>query len=288
MATDVRSLCQAGAHPRRHIARLSSALPGRLALLLVSLLPLVVRGRATRTLPDMIWQPSARWWDSLNASFTARNRHPREWAGCFNESSSHANTERLLWAARHRGKNVTISLTGGSSSARINGFAWAFGRTLATALSHNGSLPTCTFEALTKIWLCSVGGRSDQVVEIVAAANGHTGTDFSAILFDALVPRRTDILIWEYVINDWKPLESNPKYLGNALDIYLRRAMALNPRMSFVFAYLWAPSARDCWPSCDSGRGQKFIWKAATELLAQYAHELDAVSIDFNSIAVLR
>ena len=87
------------------------------------------------------------------------------------------------------------------------------------------------------------------------------------------------------MINDWIGQQQNPKYLPNVLDVYLRRALGVNPRMVFVFVYLWAPLAAVCFPVCDMGHGQKFIWKAVVPHLAQYEGDLDLTHIDFNDIA---
>jgi len=228
------------------------------------------------------------WYRSLEASFVApSNASFSTWPDTRHESSAHRQTSRLLRLAQ-AGKNVTITLTGGSSSAARESFAYHFGRQLADALSPRERGGNCMIDASSSTWRCPVAGRfPGQLVEIVPAANGHTGTDFAALLMDALVPQRTDILVWEYVINDWSTQLLNPRFTDNALDLYLRRALAINPRMVFVFVHLWVPLAAGCWPQCVMGGGPKFMYEAVTSTLERNYQDrgLDWTSIDFNDIA---
>ena len=232
------------------------------------------------------------WLDDLADSFTKGSLHPSHWASAYSTSVSHANTQRLLRAARCGSANVTITLTGGSSSAKIKGFAYFLAQRMATALSEDATEEAeCDFSST---WLCHVAKNRSraasasppQVIEVVPASQGHTGTDFAAVLMDALVPQRTDILLWEFVINDWQPHIGNRAFLPTALAIYVRRALAINPHMVIIFLHLWAPLARSCWPRCNGHKGQTFIWNACVNGMALYNDTLDLTQIDFNSIAV--
>ena len=257
------------------------------------------------------------WIDDFVESFTTLGRHPSEFPQAYSASTNHHNMERLLWTARNHGANITVTLTGGSSSAAIRGFAFYFARSLATALEGDASRVAAELRQMNGLdtsasldtkadagckwtdserWLCTVGNTSTQsgggrrastggvaqVVEVVPAANGHTGTDFSAVLMDALVPKQTDILIWEYVINDWVAQQKNPKFLPNALAVYVRRALSINPRMVFFFIHLWTPVAAPCWPFCPGD--PRFVWEAATEATKPYYQALDITHIDVNAI----
>jgi len=201
-------------------------------------------------------------------------------------SPARPHTAELMRAAL-LGRNITITLTGGSSSGAIHGFAYHCGQQLAAVLTaaraKAGSATLaapCTLGESPPIWRCPVGGADSwQVVEVVPAANGHSGTHFSAILMDALVPRRTDILLWEYAINDWATDDQQ----GRAqLELWLRRALGLNAKMVLGFAFLWQPRARACWPRCVQ---PDMMAARLAPLLRRYAPHLDAFSVDFNAIA---
>jgi hypothetical protein len=75
----------------------------------------------------------------------------------------------------------------------------------------------------------------------------------------SLVPADTDLLIWEFAINDdrtghvhatrtWGDEEA--AYQARLLEMFVRRAYGLNPDVVIAFVFLWKNTARPCWPKC--------------------------------------
>ena len=106
---------------------------------------------------------NVEWYRSLEASFVApSNASFSTWPDSRHESSAHRQTSRLLRLALQAGKNVTITLTGGSSSAARESFAYHFGRQMAAALSPGERGGNCTIDASSSTWRCPVAGRLQQ------------------------------------------------------------------------------------------------------------------------------
>ena len=106
-------------------------------------------------------------------------------------------------------------------------------------------------------------------------SHGYTGSDWAASYLDSLIPGDTDLLLWEFAINDWPgqgPLSTlndpNSTWPGlrsktwhaEAFELFVARAAALNTRrgsdqqIAFGFVFLWQPQAALCWPHCATCR----------------------------------
>ena len=183
---------------------------------------------------------ASNWLSTLHARLAATDDPILIPPDAYRVSGQRDHTHRLL---RNAANNGAITLTVGSSSCAIKGFAYGFARQLAASLASrtvwNVTGASCTYTK-SGCWLCPVG--PGQHVEVVPAANGHTGTDFSAVLMDSLVPQRTDLLLWEYVINDWTAAQANQLFETRALDMWLRHAVAINPHGSWLRSPMAAAS----------------------------------------------
>lgn len=169
-------------------------------------------------------------------------------------------------------RNLTVTSLGGSASAwRSN-----YGFYLA---SHLRNL---------------AGSPATASVRFFNPSHGYTGSDWGSSYLDSLVPQDTDVLLWEFAINDWPghgPLSvvdstwpglKSTTWHIEAFEMFLRRLFLLNPRMVFGAVFLWKPSAASCWPHCaDDDR----VWRDDLKVLHHYANHIDAFAIDVNHLA---
>ena len=89
----------------------------------------------------------------------------------------------------------------------------------------------------------------------------------------AQVPSRADIIIWEYAVNDDDPMwQVTADVLARrqmAIELFAARALAINPRATLWFLFLWQNWAVRCWPHCDdTPRNNRPAWRATTAALA--------------------
>ena len=161
---------------------------------------------------------------------------------------------KMLPSVRHGQRNLTVTTLGGSSSAFQPNYGTHLSRELQDELGK---------------------GR----VRLVNPSHGYTGSDWAALYLDSLVPPDTDILLWEFAINDWPGAgpasRLDPSWPGlrsiewhkAAFDLFLRRvsSWALRrpaPRatphgrapLAVGAVMLWQPQASYCWPHCRTCR----------------------------------
>ena len=179
---------------------------------------------------------------------------------------------RVLRLAAEEGREVFITSLGGSSSAvRINHAA------------HTA--------AALKLLLQKQGRHGGDVnVTHVGASQGSTHTEWGAWHMDALVPSRTDILVWEYALNDdipaWSTAAAPLQQRQHALEFFVARARAINPRIVLVFLFLWQNTAAKCWPRCDTtAANNRSAWRATAEAVAALRGEGDVFALDFGWLA---
>ena len=67
-----------------------------------------------------------------------------------------------------------------------------------------------------------------------------------------------------------------------ALDLYIRRALAHVPGATLGFLVGWPPESKLCYTFC-TGRGQ--VWRNVLNVLERYGTAIDAFAIDYDAIA---
>ena len=228
--------------------------------------------------------------------------HPGTWRDAFWSSQPDKQTSRALAGLVADGSPVSLAVSGGSPSAFRHNYAYYFAKLLATNVSQNAEC----FEDHAKPgnWKCGTRGQSSApgafsapgalLVEVTTGAHGHTGTDWGALLMDSTIPRGSQILFWEFSCNDWSGHGSDEKWNDRSLELFIRRAQALNPGVLIIFIFLWQPDARACWPYCpDSSDGRqdrrkrpKWLWRQHTRgVLQKLSGSIDAFAIDVNAMA---
>jgi len=161
------------------------------------------------------------------------------------QSRKFAKSDRLRAALEGRRPiNLTVTTLGGSASA----FTPNYGSFLAEELQQELSSQRVS-------------------VRCINPSHGYTGSDWAALFMDSLVPPDTDVLIWEFAVNDWpghRPVvdkeAGTARWPGlraatwheDAFHLYIRRALALmdTRRVALGFVFLWQPEASRCFPSC--------------------------------------
>lgn len=200
--------------------------------------------------------------------------------------SQHNDASRWLLQELLKGRrNLTITSLGGSASAwRDN-----YGSHLALLLERElfpsqGALPG------GPAVVSSAGAR----INFFNPSHGYTGSDWAALYLDTLIPQETDVLLWEFSINDWPGDGAlqllDPQWSGlkatswhsQAIELFLRRAIALNPRLVLGFVFLWQPQAARCWPRC---KDDDWVWRDDLAVLRHYSRSVDAFAIDVNHLA---
>ena len=127
-------------------------------------------------------------------------------------------------------------------------------------------------------------------------SQGYSGSDYAALYFDSLIDNKTDVLIWEFAINDFTPgrgVGVNThggwqlgwrRYHMQVVELFLRRAAAALPKAMLVFLFLWPPGGRHCWPSCRKGPAATH-WQEVLSVLKHYEKSVDATAIHFERIS---
>lgn len=96
--------------------------------------------------------------------------------------SRHADVSRWLLGELRRGRrNLTITSLGGSASAWRNNYGFHLASLLKRELVKRGATDVRFFNP----------------------SHGYTGSDWGSLYLDSLVPHDTDVLLWEFAINDW-------------------------------------------------------------------------------------
>jgi len=91
---------------------------------------------------------------------------------------------------------------------------------------------------------------------------GNTGSEWAAMLMESLLPKSVDILFWEFTINDWM-LEgakgiSQSERRRQIFELFLHRAVALNPNIIIGIVSLWPPACAMYWPMNSVGSAGYF------------------------------
>jgi hypothetical protein len=151
-------------------------------------------------------------------------------------SDRHGPTHRVL-ARAAAGECITIATVGGSSSADMENYGPFLAAGLRAMLLEHGNTQTAC-------------------VRTVNPSQGGSGTDWGSAFLFSLIPPETDVLLWEFAINDWSPADlSHSNVTARAahqqlIELWIRRALALNPHMVLGFLDLWKTGAASCWPHC--------------------------------------
>ena len=102
----------------------------------------------------------------------------------------------------------------------------------------------------------------------------------------SLLPPTVDILLWEMTINDWHTADLSKAGMTTSLayqqlaELFLRRALALNPSMIVGFVHLWKVGAASCWPHCDK---KSLLVQAQLQVLRAYSF-LDLFVLDCSAM----
>jgi hypothetical protein len=102
----------------------------------------------------------------------------------------------------------------------------------------------------------------------------------------SLLPPTVDILLWEMTINDWHTADLSKSGMTTSLayqqlaELFLRRALALNPAMIVGFVHLWKVGAASCWPHCDK---KSLLVQAQLQVLRAYSF-LDLFVLDCSAM----
>jgi hypothetical protein len=169
----------------------------------------------------------------------------------------------LLDVIERRKKQLTITSFGGSSSAFKTTYAHVLG-SLLTALLKRLKVP-----------------NYELVVQIRNPSAGSSSTVWGAVCMETLVPSDTDILLWEFGINDY----SLTKHYGilahqKALELFIRRARSLNQMLVIGFVSLWVSNAAvDCWPKCTDIMFQSVLMRTRW-----YKNSAGVFAINFNRL----
>ena len=200
-------------------------------------------------------------------------------------SESHVQCEALFSSSQTRAAPLTLTILGGSSSSLIDGYGALLGRALQQLTNRS--------------------------VDVRNPSHGYSGSDFAALYLNHLVPAHTDVLVWEMSTNDWPLLSGaspvtpdsrwrtrrdlSPEHT-RAFDLFIRRALGLNPRMVLMFVFLWQPRAADCYPRCAN---DSLLWDdnlrvlqsppyaslGGSPTLTLMASAIDAFAVDINALA---
>ena len=149
------------------------------------------------------------------------------------------------------GRNFTLTTLGGSVSATRFNYAHHMARRLR---------------------------REGRHVTVLNPSQGYTGSDWAAMFMGSLVHPTTDVLIWEYVINDqpWYVSADADTWSRLVFDLYMRRAFALRRNLLVGCLFLWVPKAANCWPHC---RNDRQAWQANLQLLQRYGANAFGVDV---------
>lgn len=102
----------------------------------------------------------------------------------------------------------------------------------------------------------------------------------------SLLPPTVDILLWEMTINDWLTADLSKSGMTTSLayqqlaELFLRRALALNPSMIVGFVHLWKVGAASCWPHCHQ---KSLLVQAQLQVLRAYSF-LDLFVLDCSAM----
>eukprot|EP00123_Amoebidium_parasiticum_P012064 comp21089_c0_seq1/m.28448 comp21089_c0_seq1/g.28448 ORF comp21089_c0_seq1/g.28448 comp21089_c0_seq1/m.28448 type:complete len:748 (-) comp21089_c0_seq1:518-2761(-) len=167
--------------------------------------------------------------------------------------------QALLWLSlTGRKENLSFGLSGGSSSAGAGqgvGFENVFVELIANQ---------------TQDIFSYLGSPANVSVRNI----GHGNTDSvwgGLFINDMLIPlgeNSTDILFWEYVLNDHVFAQNGPQ---EAVEVWFRRALRLNPLPAIGMLYLWdtpTPQNHGAWPGGVSERSQ-------LKVVTEYAKRFD-------------
>lgn len=117
-------------------------------------------------------------------------------------------------------------------------------------------------------------------------SQGSSGTDWAAAFMFSLLPPTVDILLWEMAINDWHTADLSKSGMATSLayqqlaELFLRRALALNPAMVVGFVHLWKVGAASCWPHCEK---KGLLVQAQLQVLRAYSF-LDLFVLDCSAM----
>ena len=81
-------------------------------------------------------------------------------------------------------------------------------------------------------------------------AHGTTNIFYSSLMFDSLVPEDTDLIIWEYTINEGGASINNPTQVFNSFRMFIRLLKSHKNRPKIILLLLWTspftiPPSRD-------------------------------------------
>jgi len=150
------------------------------------------------------------------------------------------------------GKNLTIALVGGSSSAPQQSWlyhlGWKLQMSLETVCAEQGS---------------KITGH----LLLLNPSQGDTTSVWGALYLDTLIPESTDIILWEYTINDSimsSLAEVSPSDLRRRVfEVFLRRAVSRNPHLMLGMISTWPKNASACWPCASASESyQDLLWVA--------------------------
>lgn len=193
---------------------------------------------------------------------------PDAWCASVYDPGIMPRWDRVLRLAAEEGREVFITSLGGSASeVRINHAA------------HTAAALTLLLQTQR-----NHGGADVNVTQ------GMTNTEWGAWHMDALVPSRTDVLVWEYALNNdipaWSTAAAPLQRRQHALEFFVARARAINPRIVLVFLFLWQNTAAKCWPRCDTtAANNRSAWRATAEAVAALRCEGDVFGLDFGWLA---
>jgi len=166
------------------------------------------------------------------------------------------------------GKNLTIALVGGSSSAPQQSWLYHLGWKLKMSLEM-----VCAEQGL------KLRGH----LLLLNPSQGDTTSVWGALYLDTLIPEGTDIILWEYTINDSimsSQAEVSPSDLRRRVfEVFLRRAVSRNPHLMLGMISTWPQNASTCWPCASASESYKDLIWVARGYLGLGAFALDVASM---------
>jgi hypothetical protein len=190
----------------------------------------------------------------------------------------------VLFDGASVGNTVLVSNVGGSASAPKHTYLESFVKGIVK-LQSIVSAATQTSKDLPPASPPHTASR----VESVNPSAGFSGSVWGAMHLDTIIPRRTDIVVWEMGINDWDPNDSKlPRRVWHqqAFELFVRRALSINPKIIIIIVSLWQSIATECWPHCPDDRGE---FDDIVEVAEKYAFTAGVpfFALDFNRMSKL-
>ena len=223
----------------------------------------------------------------------------RAWAACSWSSSAPGVLRRALAnliLVQAKKRPITVSSVGGSPSAFTSTYLHRFTRRLELLLQNHHHHRDA---AINRPPPLPPPPPTPSVVSWTNPSQGYSGSVWGGLHLDALLRPDTDLVFWEFSINDWFPEHATSTTLHlndhgpswepvrrrwhrQAFEVFLRRALSFNPRVIIGLVLLWQPCARKCWPRCP-GQDEEFV-DVVREVAAHYPH-VPFFGVDFNKLS---